>query len=36
MKLIAFLKLKKTEEIRFGYNVLKSILDEVKSMRRLK
>lgn len=35
-KLIAFLKRKKAEEIRFGYNVLKSIFDEVKLISRLK
>lgn len=35
-KLTTFLKQKRAEEIKFGYNVLKSIFDEVKSIRRLK
>lgn len=35
-KLITFLKQKKAEEIRFGYNVLKSIFGKVKLIRRLK
>lgn len=36
VKLITFLKHKKAEEIRFGYNVLRSIFAEIKLLRKLK
>ncbi|OGQ35974.1 MAG: hypothetical protein A3G39_08865 [Deltaproteobacteria bacterium RIFCSPLOWO2_12_FULL_43_16] len=35
-KLTAFLKQKKAEEIKLGYNVLKSIFDEIKLIRKSK